>query len=70
MLRGATCFPRGSSDEVASGQPALEAVSMFKLLDAFQAVLERTQQTKDHQIDFERFSITEKISELSRPACA
>jgi segregation and condensation protein A len=37
---------------------------VFKLLDAFQAVLERTQQTKEHQIDFERFSITEKISEL------
>ena len=62
---GRDVFPRGSSDEVASGQPALETVSMFKLLDAFQAVLERTHQTKEHQIDFERFSITERISELS-----
>ncbi len=62
---GRDVFPRGSSDEVASGQPALETVSMFKLLDAFQAVLERTHQNKDHQIDFDRFSITEKISELS-----
>jgi segregation and condensation protein A len=61
---GRDVFPRGSSDEVAGGQPGLEAVSMFKLLDAFQFVLERTQKTKDHQIDFERFSITEKISEL------
>ncbi len=61
---GRDVFPRGSSDEVASGQPGLEAVSMFKLLDAFQAVLERTQKTKDHEIDFERFSITEKISEI------
>jgi segregation and condensation protein A len=63
-LLGRDVFPRGSSEEVAGGQPGLEAVSMFKLLDAFQAVLERTQQTKEHQIDFERFSITEKISEL------
>lgn len=61
---GRDVFPRGSSEEVASGQPGLEAVSMFKLLDAFQHVLERTQKTKEHQIDFERFSITEKISEL------
>jgi segregation and condensation protein A len=61
---GRDVFPRGSSEEVASGQPGLEAVSMFKLLDAFQQVLERTQTTKEHQIDFERFSITEKISEL------
>jgi segregation and condensation protein A len=63
-LLGRDVFPRGSSEEVASGQPGLEAVSMFKLLDAFQGVLERTQKTKDHEIDFERFSITEKISEL------
>lgn len=61
---GRDIFPRGSSEEVASGQPGLEAVSMFKLLDAFQQVLERTQKTKEHHIDFERFSITEKISEL------
>jgi segregation and condensation protein A len=63
-LLGRDVFPRGSSEEVASGQPGLEAVSMFKLLDAFQQVLERTQKTKEHHIDFERFSITEKISEL------
>ena len=61
---GRDVFPRGSSEEVAGGQPGLEAVSMFKLLDAFQQVLERTQKTKEHQIDFERFSITEKISEI------
>ncbi len=61
---GRDVFPRGSSEEVASGQPGLEAVSMFKLLEAFQAILERSQKTQDHQIDFERFSITEKISDL------
>lgn len=62
---GRDVFPRGSTDELASGHPGLEAVSVFKLLDAFQAVLERTQTTREHEIDFERFSITEKISELS-----
>ena len=61
---GRDVFPRGSSDEVASGQPGLETVSMFKLLEAFQAILERSQKTQDHHIDFERFSISEKISEL------
>ena len=61
---GRDVFPRGSSDEIAGGQPELESVSMFRLLDAFQAVLERTQKTKEHRIDFERFSISEKISEL------
>jgi len=61
---GRDVFPRGSSEEIASGQPGLETVSMFRLLDAFQAVLERTEKTKEHQIDFERFSISERISEL------
>jgi segregation and condensation protein A len=63
-MLGRDVFPRGSSEEVASGQPGLETVSMFKLLEAFQAILERSQKTKDHHIDFERFSISEKISEL------
>ncbi len=62
---GRDVFPRGTSDEVAGGQAPLEAVSVFKLLDAFQGVLERTHKTREHEIDFERFSITEKISELS-----
>lgn len=62
---GRDVFPRGTSDEVAGGQPPLENVNVFKLLDAFQAVLERTHKTREHEIDFDRFSITEKISELS-----
>jgi segregation and condensation protein A len=64
-LLGRDVFPRGSSDEVAGGEAPLEGVDTFKLLDAFQSVLERTHNTREHQIDFERFSITEKISELS-----
>jgi segregation and condensation protein A len=62
---GRDVFARGQSDEMAGGEAPLESVAMFKLLDAFQAVLERTHNTREHQIDFERFSITEKISELS-----
>jgi segregation and condensation protein A len=62
---GRDVFSRGGSDEMAAGEAPLESVAMFKLLDAFQAVLERTQNKREHQIDFERFSITEKIGELS-----
>jgi len=64
-LLGRDVFPRGSSDEVAGGEAPLEGIDTFKLLDAFQGVLERTQHTREHQIDFERFSLSEKISELS-----
>src|SRR5262245_49733103 len=62
---GRDVFGRGSSDELAGGEAPLENIETFKLLDAFQAVLERTQHTREHQIDFERFSLTEKIGELS-----
>jgi len=64
-LLGRDVFGRGSSDEVAGGEAPLETIASFKLLDAFQSVLERTQHTREHQIDFERFSLSEKISELS-----
>jgi segregation and condensation protein A len=58
-------FGRGSSDAFVGGEAPLEQVEMLKLLDAFQGVLERTHRTREHQIDFERFSLSEKISELS-----
>jgi segregation and condensation protein A len=63
-ITGKDVFPRGSSLESVGGQLPLVAVSMFQLIDVFQSVLERTAQTRQHEIDFERFSISEKISEL------
>jgi segregation and condensation protein A len=63
-ITGKDVFPRGSSLEAVGGQMPLVAVSMFQLIDVFQSVLERTAQTRQHEIDFERFSISEKISEL------
>ncbi len=64
-ILGRDVFGRGSSDAFIGGEAPLEQVEMMKLLDAFQSVLERTQRTREHQIDFERFSLSEKISELS-----
>jgi segregation and condensation protein A len=60
-------------DVFAHGVPGLEAhgparvtgLSLFRLLDAFQVVLSRAKATVDHQIDFERFSITDRINQLS-----
>ena len=63
-ITGKDVFPRGSSLESVGGQLPLMAVSMFQLIDVFQSVLERTSKTRQHEIDFERFSISEKISEL------
>jgi segregation and condensation protein A len=38
---------------------------LFRLLDAFQLVLSRAKATVEHTIDFERFSITDRINQLS-----
>lgn len=72
---GRDVFPRGSKEAVEQGPAPLAPVGIFKLLDAFEEVLKRVQQTKQHEIDFERISITERISQLSdilrsRPAVA
>ena len=37
---------------------------MFKLLDAFQRILDRAHRTIDHEVEFERLSITDRINEL------
>jgi segregation and condensation protein A len=63
-ILGKDVFPRGSTLEAVGGAMPLMAVSMFQLIDLFQGVLERTAQTRQHEIDFERFSISEKITEL------
>jgi segregation and condensation protein A len=62
---GRDVFPRGMPAPAADGRAPITGLNLFKLLDAFQAVLSRAKASVDHQIDFERFSITDRINELS-----
>jgi segregation and condensation protein A len=62
---GRDVFPRGMPAPQVDGPAPIAGLSLFKLLDAFQTVLSRAKATIDHQIDFERFSITDRINELS-----
>jgi segregation and condensation protein A len=62
---GRDVFSRGSKETVEEGPAPLAPLGLFKLLDAFEEVLKRVKQTKEHEIDFERISITERISQLS-----
>ncbi|MGC4092129.1 MAG: segregation/condensation protein A [Polyangiaceae bacterium] len=64
-LLGRDVFPRGMPAPAVDGPAPIAGLSLFKLLDAFQSVLSRAKATIDHQIDFERFSITDRINELS-----
>jgi segregation and condensation protein A len=62
---GRDVFLRGVPAPSVEGAAPLTGLSLFKLLDAFQGVLSRAKTTVDHNIDFERFSITDRINELS-----
>ncbi|HEX2673550.1 MAG TPA: segregation/condensation protein A, partial [Polyangiaceae bacterium] len=62
---GRDVFLRGVPAPNVEGVAPLSGLSLFKLLDAFQGVLSRAKKFVDHQIDFERFSITDRINELS-----
>lgn len=62
---GRDVFLRGAAAPSVEGPAPLAQLSLFKLLDAFQSVLDRAKTTVDHEIDLERFSITDRINELS-----
>jgi segregation and condensation protein A len=61
---GRDVFPRGLPAPTVEGPAPLAGLSLFKLLDAFQSVLSRATVKVDHQIDLERFSITDRINQL------
>ncbi len=61
---GRDAFVRGLPAPAVEGPAPLAGLSLFKLLDAFQGVLSRATTKIDHQIDFERFSITDRINQL------
>lgn len=64
-LAGRDVFPRGSREApVAEGEPPLAPVSLFKLLDAFQAVAQRVAGDLTFEIDAERITIQERMTEL------
>jgi segregation and condensation protein A len=64
-LLGRDVFVRGVPAPTAEGPAPLAPVSLFKLLEAFQSVIDRAELRVDHQVDLEHFSITDRINELS-----
>jgi segregation and condensation protein A len=61
---GRDIFSRGAASEAADGMAPLQPLSLFRLVDAFEAVLQRMKQVEEHQIDFELVSIGEKIEQI------
>jgi segregation and condensation protein A len=62
---GRDVFVRGLPAPNVDGPTPFAPVSLFKLLDAFQSVLQRAKTTVEHTIDLDRFSISDRINEIS-----
>lgn len=62
---GRDVFLRGVPAPDAEGPAPIAGMSLFRLLDAFQSVLARVKASFEHEVDAERFSITDRINQLS-----
>ncbi len=58
-------FLRGSALPDAQGEAPLAEMEMWRLLEAFKAVLERSKFDIAHEVTVDRISVTERIGELS-----
>ena len=62
---GRDIFPRGVEEEEAPGPAAFAKVEVFGLLEAFEKLLKKTKVKIDHEVVFDRISITDRIVELT-----
>jgi segregation and condensation protein A len=63
-LLGRDVFPRGFAPEHNEDEAPLAPMSLFKLMDAFEGILKRAKQVQEHQIDFEKVSISDRIGQI------
>lgn len=61
---GRDVFARGVEEAAAPGPAEFAKVEVFGLLEAFEKVLKRTKVKIDHEVVFDRISITDRIVEL------
>jgi segregation and condensation protein A len=62
---GRDVFGRGSAEAVPEGPAPFADLGVFSLLDAFEKVLKRSNIRVDHEVMFDRISITDRIVELT-----
>jgi segregation and condensation protein A len=61
---GQDVFGRAPLEEQPKGPAPLAQVSVFSLIDAFHRIVARRKIRVDHEVDLDRISITERITEL------
>lgn len=62
---GKDIFGRGSSEAVPQGPAPFATLGVFSLLEAFEKILSRTNVKLDHEVIFDRISITDRMLELN-----
>ena len=64
-VAGRDVFPRGMPGTDAQGPAPLADIGLFKLLDAFQAILDRAQDKLGFEVTSERISIQERMTQIT-----
>ena len=62
---GKDVFPRGANEPVEEGPAPFAQIGTFQLLEAFAKILERTKSKIEHEVVFDRISISDRIAELT-----
>ncbi len=62
---GRDVFGRGADEPMPAAPKTFAPLEVFSLLDAFEKVLKRTNVKLDHEVIFDRISITDRMMELS-----
>ncbi|HEY4116574.1 MAG TPA: segregation/condensation protein A [Byssovorax sp.] len=62
---GKDVFPRGAPEPVPEGPAPFADVGVFSLLDAFERVLKKAKIHIDHEVVFDRITITDRIAQLA-----
>ncbi len=64
-LAGRDVFPRGGSLDITPPEPGLAAVTLFKLAEAYNRVLDRAKVRQDHEVVIEPVTVRQRMYQLS-----
>jgi segregation and condensation protein A len=67
---GKDVFGRGAAEPVPEGPAPFASLGVFSLLDAFEKVLKKANIKVDHEVYFDRLTITDRIVELTEKLTA
>lgn len=64
-LAGRDVFPRGGGVDVIAPEPGLAPITLFKLAEAYNRVLDRAKVREDHEVVIEAVTVRQRMHQLS-----